>query len=183
MVGLALEIQPPAAVRPDPFGQADGRAQRGEGPALLDVQLDDGADAVQQVIARAQGAGIVARGRHGLGQRGAGIVGQRPRRVGADGAGQQAGAETRDAEPAAFFLGEGGQHHGPSGMKGFRLQQVDGGQRGDHAERAVEAAAVGDRIQVAAGHDGGRALRAPPGPQVAVVIGLDGQAALLGLRW
>ena len=51
MIGAALEDEPPPAVRPDPFGQAQGGTQGGERAALLDVQFDEGADAVQQVVA------------------------------------------------------------------------------------------------------------------------------------
>ena len=35
------------------------------------------------------------------------------------GSGQQAAAQARDAEPGAFFLGEGGKHHGSFGIKGL----------------------------------------------------------------
>jgi hypothetical protein len=59
----------------------------------------------------------MTRGDHGVGERGAGVVGEDPRGVRVDGAGQQAAAQARNAEPRAFFLGEGGKHHGPFGIK------------------------------------------------------------------
>jgi len=119
VIGATGEIEPPAAVRPDAFGQAQGGALRGERAALLDVQFDEGAEAGQQVVAGAEVAGVLARGDHGVGQHGAGVVGEDPRGIRVDGTGQQAAAQARDAEPRAFFLGEGGKHHGPFGRKGF----------------------------------------------------------------
>ena len=115
------------------------------------MQLDEGADAVQQVVAGAEPAGVVTGGRHGLGERGAGVVGEGAGGVRVHGSGQQPAAQAGDAEPRAFFLGEDGKHHGTFGIKGFFLQQVYGGERGDDAQRPIEAAAVGDRIEVAAG--------------------------------
>ncbi len=48
------------------LGDADRGAQRGQGPALLDVQLDEGADRAEQVIAGTDPAGVQARGGHRL---------------------------------------------------------------------------------------------------------------------
>ena len=69
------------------------------------------------------------------------------------------------------------------GAEPVRAQRVERGERGDDAERAVERAAVGHRVQVRAGDDAGpvRVGIAPPGPQVAGPVGRDVQPAGLGL--
>ena len=59
VVGAAFEGEPPPAVRPDAFGQAEGGAQGGQRAALLDVQLDDRAEVRQQVVAGARAGGVV----------------------------------------------------------------------------------------------------------------------------
>jgi hypothetical protein len=122
VVGPAGEHQPPAAVRPDPLGHSDGGVQRGQRAALLDVQLDEGAEASQQVVAGADQAGVQAGLRHRLGQGDSGVVGQSPGRVRADGAGDQAAAEAGDAEPGAFFFCPGHESHSPFGRKAFDLR-------------------------------------------------------------
>ena len=48
---------------------------------------------------------------------------------------------------------------GRAGTQPALAQQVDRGERGDHAERPVERAAVRHRVQVAAGHDRARRPR------------------------
>ena len=191
VVGAALKVEPPAAVRPNPLGDADGGVQRGEGTALLDVQFDERADAAEQVLAGADRAGVVARGAHRLGQRDAVVVAEGPGGVRLDGPGNQTAPQARNAKPSAFFLGKDGNYHRPFGIKVPVFQYFYGGQRGRDAERSVVAPAVGNRIKVATGDDGvspGIASRVsggcwvPPGPQVAVVIGFHGQAEFGGLR-
>ncbi len=141
------------------------------------MQFDEDADAVQQIIAGADHAGVVARRGHRLGQGDAVVVGERPGGVRVDDPSQQAAAQARDAKPRALLLGEGHDSHGSFGPKGLLFQQIDGGQRGHDAQRPVVTAAVRDGIQVTAGHDGTGAWLTswvPPGPQVAVVIWLHG---------
>ena len=65
---------------------------------------------------------------------------------------------------------------GRVGTKPRAREHVDGGQRGDHTERAVERAAVRHGVEVAAGDDPRLAVpgvRAPPGHEVADGVGLD----------
>ena len=160
VVGAALEIKPPPAVRPDPLGQAEGGAHRGERAALLDVQFDERGHAVQQVGARTEQARVAPGGGHRRGQRVAVVVGEGPRGLRVDGAGDQAAAQAGNAKPSAFFLGEQGKHDGPFGIKVFIFKHFHGGQRGHHAERSVVAPAIRDRVQMAAGRDGVRSLLA-----------------------
>ena len=54
VVGLAVEVQPPPAVRPDAAGDADRSAGVDEAAALLDVQLDQGADPAQRLVVAAE---------------------------------------------------------------------------------------------------------------------------------
>jgi hypothetical protein len=58
VISAATEIEPPAAVRPDPLGQAQRGPLGGERAALLDVQFDERADAVQQIVTGPEEAGI-----------------------------------------------------------------------------------------------------------------------------
>ena len=53
VVRLAGEVEAPATVRPDPARRGDGHVAVHEVAALLDVQLDEGADAVEHVAVAA----------------------------------------------------------------------------------------------------------------------------------
>ena len=176
VVGAAGEVEAPPPVRPDALGDADRGAHRRQGPALLDVQLDERAEPREQVLVGSDQAGVAARGGHRRGQRDAVVVAEGAGRTGFDGPGHQAAPQAGHPEAGALFLGEDGDCHGPFGIKVPGLQLGHGGQRGRHPERSVVSPAVGDRIQVAAGDDGVLPGRAPPGPQVAVAVLLRGQA-------
>ena len=80
------------------------------------------------------------------------------------------------AEARALLVGEGDHRERPGRAHAAPLQRGDGEQRADDAERAVVRPAGRHAVEVAAGHDGARAGRAPPGPEVAVAVGLDVQA-------
>ena len=158
MIGPAGEVEAPAAVRPDARGDPDrGTWRLGQRPALFDVQLDEGADAAQQVLVGADQGGVVPGGGHGLGQGDPGAIAQRPRRARVHRTGQQPAAQAGEPEPGPLLLAERGDGDGAGRDAAPVTEQVDGGEPGCHAERAVEGAAVRHRIQVAAGHDG-------PGP-------------------
>jgi len=117
VIGATGEREPPAPVRPDPLGQAQGRAHRGERAALLDVQFDERGQAVKQVRAGAEQAGVAPGGGHRRGQRDVVVVGEVPGGLRVDGPGHQAAAQAGNAKPSAFFLGEQGKHDRSFGMK------------------------------------------------------------------
>ena len=77
--------------------------------------------------------------------------------IGVDGTRHQPRTHAGQAEPAALLLRETGDRQRPSRRDPSYPQLVDGQQAGHHAERTVEGAAAGDRIQVRAGDDGTRA--------------------------
>ena len=183
VVGLAVEVQPPPAVRPDAVGDADGGARVDQAAALLDVQLDQGADPAQRLVVAAELLGIVPGSAHRLGQRGAVGVGEPPGPVGVEGAGEQPRPRAGDAEPGALLVGEADDPERPRRDHALLAHQVHGGERADHTERAVVGTTVGHRVQVAAGHDPGAVGVgvAPPGPLVAVAVHHEVQAAPRGL--
>ena len=88
--------------------------------------------------------------------------------------GQRAGDHPRPgaghAEPGALLVDEVHHPDRPGRPEALGPQRVHRGERADHAERAVVRAAVGDRVQVRAGHHPGAGSRvrvAPPRPLVA----------------
>ena len=195
VVGPAGEVEAPAAVRPDALGDADRprpAGRPGRGPARCAVRRRRRCRPAVPRRGRARPGRT--RPRPSRRPRLTPVaVAQRPGRLGSDDPGQQPAAQAGDAEPGALLLAERGHRDRPDRDAAAGAQQVDGGEPGHHAERAVERAAVGHRVQVAAGHDragarwrwpAGAAGRAgggiPPGPQVAVAVGRDRQVALGG---
>ncbi len=182
MVGLAPEVEPPAAVRPDGRGDADGVAGQVEGAALLDVEFDERADPGEPFRVGPDGGGVVPGGLHGRGQGGPVPVAQ-PVGVG-DGelSGGEPGPDAGQAEAGALLVTEVGDGQRSGELRSPAAEFVERGEGGHHAERAIEGAAVGDGVQVRAGDDGVPGQRVPePGPLVAVAVGLVREPARLGL--
>jgi hypothetical protein len=179
VVALALDGDPPAAVAEDGRPQADRGPAVDQAAALLDVQLDEGADAGQPLVVAAQ----VVRAEPGppgrLGVADAVGVGQPAGPVGADRAGQQARGQAGDAEAGALLLREQRDRERAAGPQQAALaEQVVRGEGAGDAERAVEGAPAGHRVEVAAGHHGVGQRPGParaPGPEPAVAIGLHVQ--------
>ena len=171
--GLAAEAEPVAL---DP-GAARDRARpqslRLEHRALLDVELEVGAEPAR-----------VARGPRGrrveldavlgqdLGDRAASASVSEVELFGDQGAGEGGAAEEAAAEPGALLVGPVDSTRARGGVSPAAAQARSTPEPGDHAERPVEPAAVGHRVEV--GADGQRrrtsvgARRA--GPEVARLV-------------
>ena len=176
MRGLADE---PQDVPLDPVGadhRAGGSAHRLEHRPLLDVQLEVGArTARDRARAAPRACGPRRRRSRPARRRGArpgdppGCARCRARAAAGARRPQQAAREAR-----ALFVGEvhDGQRHGrrPAGVAAERLDARQ------HAERAVEPAAVGHRVEVAADDDGLRSCARQRDPVVAGDVGLGAQS-------
>ena len=102
VVGLAPEVEPPAAVRPDGGGDTDRVAGEVEGAALFDVELDERTDAGEPFGVRADGLGVVAGGLHGLRQCDAVAVAELVRLLDGQLPGGEPGPDTGEPEPGAL---------------------------------------------------------------------------------
>ena len=177
VVGLAGHVDPPAPVRPDVAADPDGVAEVDEAAALLDVQLDEGADPGEGLVVAAEGGRVAAGAAHRLGHRHAVVVGEPAGPVGPERTGDDAGPRAGDAEARALLVGEVDDPHRAGRGEAVVPQLVDRRERTDDPERAVEGATVGNRVQVRADDDAGvtgghRGIRvAPPGPLVAHPVG------------
>ncbi len=178
VVALAGQREVPSAVRQD--RRRDRHRMITQQPALLHVQLDETADIGQYRIG-AEAGRIDAGGAGGVGQGDAVGVDEPARGVRGQHTGHQPRPETRHAEPAALLLVEHHDRERPPWLKTVALQQRNGVQCGHHAERAVERAAAGHRVQATAGEYRVRTGATPPGPQVAVAVGVHVEAAPGGL--
>ena len=138
------------------------------------MQLDEGADAREALRLRAERLRVTSRPAKCLVHRDAIGVAQRARLVWTEHPCGQARSDARDPEAPAFLIGEAGHSEGTARLDAPALQLCDRGEGTRDTERAVVVAAVGDRVEVRAGDDrvtGGGI--APPGPEIAIAIGLD----------
>ncbi len=182
MVGLAPEVEPPAAVRPDRGGDAHRVAGEVQRPALLDVEFHERADPLQPLRIGADGLRVVPGALHRLRQRHAVRVAQLPRLPGGELPGAQAGADAGEPEAGALLVTEVDDGQRLRELRPPPAEFVERGEGGDDAERPVEGAAVRDGVQVRARDDGvARRRVAEPRPLVAVAVQLVRQAAGLGL--
>ncbi len=146
------------------------------------MEFDERADPAEQFGVGADPRGVVPGAFHRVGQPHPVGVAQLVRGVPVEHAGGEPGADAGDAEPGALLVAEVDDRQRTGELGAARAEFVEGGEGGDHAERAVVGAAVGDGVQVRAGDDGVPGLRVTePGPLVAVAVGLEGQAAGPGL--
>ncbi len=163
----------PDALR-DPYRSA--AAQRA---ALLDVQLDERADAAQQLIVGPQARGIEPGAGHRPGQGHPAAVAQLPRGLRRHGAGQQPAAQAGQAEPGALLLAERDHRDRPRRGEPPGPEQVDRCEAGHHAERPVVGSPVRYRVEMAPCNDGRArgARHIPPRPQIAVTVTVGAEAA------
>ena len=80
-------------------------------------------------------------------------IGERQRSFGGQHAGDHPGAGAGHAEPGPFLVDEVDHADRPVGLERPGAQGIDRRERADHAQRAVERAAVGHAVQVRAGDD------------------------------
>ena len=153
---------------------ATGCAELDQAAALLDVQLDEAADPVEGFSIGADAGRVEAGGPHRLGQLG------RRRRRSAPGPGRRASAPVISREPAQAMPNRAPSSSpklttpiGRAGCEARRARSASTAANADTTpERAVEGAAVGHRVQVAADHHARSPARprdrvTPPGPLVA----------------
>ena len=93
-------------MRQDRRRDRDRRAEVDERAALLDVQLDEGAERASALVVPAIPAGSTPAAAGGLGERDPVGVAQRRARPAGHRAGHQLGPQAGDAEPGALLLRE-----------------------------------------------------------------------------
>ena len=168
-------------MRPDGLADGDGSAEIDQAPALFDVQLDVGAEAGESRRLGTEVPGVVVGAAHGLVEGQPLGVAERPGPVGVQGAGEQPAAGAGDPEAGTLLVGEGHDRHRAVGGTTAGPQGVEGREGRHDPERPVEGSAVGDGVEVAA--DGQHVVGggvAPPGPEVAGAVRLDGQPPVPG---
>ena len=106
MVGLAGELHPPPAVRPDAGADGHGPAEVDQPAALLDVQLDEAPDAAQRLLVPPDVRGVVPGRRHCLGHGRPVTVTQPQCVIPRKRAGHHPRPGAGDAEPRAFLVTE-----------------------------------------------------------------------------
>lgn len=182
VVGLAPEVEPPAAVRPDGAGDADPVAGEVERPSLLDVQLDEGADTGEPPRVGSDAVGVVSGGFHGPREHDPLPVGQPVRLLDGELPGGEPGPDTGEPEPGALLIPEVDDGEGLGELGLTRPQFIERGEGGHDSEGPVEGAPVGHGVEVRPGDDGVPLGGVPqPGPLVAVPVDLVGQSAGFGL--
>ena len=185
VVGLAREVDPPPAVRPEPGADRQRVAGVDQRPALLDVQFDESPDPAKGLRIAPEVGGVPTGGQQRLRHAHPGRVGQPAGPVRIQLPGDDPGACAGHAEPGSLLVGEVDHADRPGRHEVVAAQHIDGREGTDHAEWPVEGAAVGHRIQV--GPDGdtrpaGRHRRVritPPRPLVPGAVRCQVQAATL----
>ena len=151
----AWSARPRRSSRQRPCGQiAEADPDRGavvdQRAALLDVQFDERADPAQRLVVPSERAGVVRRPRHRLGHRDAVGVGQRAG-AGRRRARRSAAASRRRPRRSGRPPRRRSTRRRPAGpAPAPRAELVERGERRHDAERPVERAAVGHRVEVAA---------------------------------
>jgi hypothetical protein len=171
VVGPAVQVEAPAAVRADGRADADGLAEVDEPAALLDVELEVAPHPAERLRVGSERRRVPPAGRERVGQRDAVVVAQRQRPLGREGAGEQPRPRAGDAEAPALLVGERRDGERPGRPHAARAEQVDGDEPRHDPEGPVEGPAPCDGVEVAAGHDASAGVRvAPPGPAVAGAV-------------
>ena len=142
--------------------------------ALLDVQLEVGHRPGEPLAGLAGAVEVDAVGGERVGQRDAVAVGEAAHGVRVERARARARAEQAAAEARALLVGPVDELDGdgpvPGGQRAHDLE------RAQHAERAVEPAAVGHRVEVAADDHEALGVAGQRRPRVARLVPLDRHA-------
>ncbi len=184
MVTLPGDGQLPPPVADDRCADCEGRIEVDQPAALLDVKLHEVADPPECVVVLAEMSRVQPVGSCSLCEAHAIGVPEVPCRIRIDPARQQPRSETGNSETGAFLFRKHRDGQRPLRLHAPLLQDVDGGECRSDPEGPVKRAAAGNGVQVAAGDECAvpravAALRAgvPPGPEDAVAVGLDLEAA------
>jgi len=182
VVGDALHVHAPPPVGPDVGAQGDGLGSVGQRVPLLDVELDMCAAQRQCRGVRPVGVRVESRPAEGLAQGGPALVDARQCHLRREHAGEDAGPEAGDPEARALLVGGVEDPDGEARRHTPGLHVSHRGQGTEHAQGAVEGAAVGHGVQVGAGGDPGGPRRrgAPPRPLVA--CGVHAHVQVQGVR-
>ena len=176
MVRLAAQPHTIAAQADDRRDDADIDVLGLEHRALLDVELEVRPD-VGDAGGRVDAVEVEACRSHRVAERDA--VGVDPvSEVAHVLAGEGPAAEEGSVEARALLVHEGDYPERPLGLEALLLQQPDGVEGGDHAERAVEASAAGDGVEVRADRDGRARTGLPAADEVPGRVDLDLEAEL-----
>ena len=175
MVGLARQVEAPAAVRPDRLADGD-RRPRSTRPRPCSTCSSTYVPTRRGFPRRGRRGDVASGPRHRLGH----LTPSASLSASARSARQRAGDHSRtgagDAEPRALLVGEVHDGDRAAGSNPCRPQRIDGGEGRHDAERPVEGAPVGNRVQVDPVDDPGPGVRvAPPRPLVARAV--DGESS------
>jgi hypothetical protein len=163
VIGLAVKDHAAAANPHDGIDHGDGDAGLFQARALLDVQLDVGVHGSLGCARLGGAGGIEAGARHGVDQ----LVAVH-RRHGRNGGGVEATAEGPRAEEtavASLLVTPRRDHQRPSWRRARLADRVEALEAGQHAERAVQRAALRHRVDVRASDDERRRRIEGGGPE------------------
>ena len=140
--------------------------------ALLDVELEVGDGSVEPRPGARRGVEVDPVGGERVDERDAVAVLDVADAAGLEGAGGEARAEQRAPEARALLVGPVDERDGHGRLAGGRERAQDL-EPAEDAERAVEPAAVGDRVHVAAEDHRPLARPGEDGPEVARLVDVD----------
>ena len=170
--GLAADAD---AVALDPGGAGDDPDRQPfalEDRALLDVELEVGDGSVEPRPGARRGVEVDPVGGERVDERDAVAVLDVADAAGLEGAGGEARAEQRAPEARALLVGPVDERDGHGRLAGGRERAQDL-EPAEDAQRAVEPAAVGDRVHVAAEDHRPLARPGEDGPEVARLVDVD----------
>ena len=173
VIALAAHVNPPTSVLQDARRHPDRLPERFECTPLFHVELDEQADAPQRLAVLADVLDVEPEGCRSLPERQAITVAQGEGTLWRELARHEAGAEARDPEAGTLLLREDDDREGASGSVALRLQQSHRVQSRRDAQRSIERATAGNRVEVASRHNRIRPGFTPPRPDVAVPIDLE----------
>lgn len=174
--GLAVEVDGVAFDAVGAKDGAEGEVEVEEDRALLDVEFLIGGGVGEFDAAGFDVVEVDAFGAEGVGEGDAVFVFEGGGFGEVEVAGAGGGAEEAFAEAGAFFVGPIDESDGDGWAVGVGGGEVaEDGESGEGAETAVEPAAVGDGVDMAADEEGAFGLTGESGPEVAglVAVGFD----------
>ena len=182
VIGLAGDVNAPAAVGQDRRTHRNRRTEVDQSASLLDMELDESADAREALRLCAERLRVPSRPTKCLVHRDAIRVAQSARLLRSKHPCGEARSDAGDAEAPALLVRETGDGERATWLHAAPLQLRDRSQGARDAERAVVVAAIGHGIEVRSRDE--RVTGAgipPPCPDVAVAIGLDVEPEARGL--